>query len=202
MVKWRWKCIVRCKWNECHERSDSIWAKSKDFLGEILKTKLPLKIIPAVSPHQSLIRTFCYFMATFSPRWVIIDGPNFSRNTLKCNKIFECSWFDQIDWFLIYNTSTQYQFVILWQVLQMGLSNIDWSFWSFLAIWPFLTKSFDWCALPYGPSTRFLAKTGHLAKLNYPKIQFLSFERTQLLSECLYGEYEKNHAWIYELLVL
>ena len=55
MVKGRWKCNIRCKWNECHERSDSIWSKSKDFLGEIFKIKLPLRIIPAVAPQISFV---------------------------------------------------------------------------------------------------------------------------------------------------
>ena len=63
--------------------------------------------------------------------------------------MFECSWFDQKDWFLIYHTSAQYQFVILWQVIQMGLSNMNWLF-IHLAIFDHFQKSFDWCALPYG----------------------------------------------------
>ena len=112
------------------------------------------------NPHQSLIRPFCHITAiltTFRPWWLIIDSPIISRNTLRCNKICECSWFDQIHWFLIYNTSAQYQFVILWQVLQMGLSNINWSFWSFLDIWTILDQIF-WLmcvAIWTQPSTRF-----------------------------------------------
>ena len=64
------------------------------------------------------------------------------RKHPKCNKISECSWFDQIHWFLIYNTSAQYQFVILWQILQMGLTNINWSFWPILDIWTILDQIF------------------------------------------------------------
>ena len=70
MVKGRWKCIIRCKWNECHERSDSIWSKSKDFLGEILKIKLPLKIIPAVAPQISPVPISIWIGRSF---WLFYD---------------------------------------------------------------------------------------------------------------------------------
>ena len=78
--------------------------------------------------------------------------PRCIRVILRCNKICECSWFGQIYWFLIYNTSAQYQFVILWQVLQMGLPNINWSFFHLdpFSIFDQFQKSFDWCAFPYG----------------------------------------------------
>ena len=151
---------------------------------------------------------FCVFFSkmTTAWKWKFWNFWEFSlvmtrhRKHPECNKISECSWFDQIHWFLIYNTSAQYQFVILWQILQYRW---DWQtsighFGQFWTSGPFWTKSFEWC----GPSRRFLVKCGHLAKIKLLKNSIFVFWKDSIVFWMSLWWIWKHHAWIYELLVL